>query len=151
MSIRKMRERTRKSNTDREPHSAYENHIRNACRIYPSVDPDLVKAVITVESNGNHNAVSSKGAKGLMQIMPETARTLGATPDADLFDPATNIFLGTKYLDLLFTKFDDIRKVLIAYNAGPAALKWSNLPDETRKYVPKVLLEMETLRKERGN
>lgn len=121
--------------------------------------PDLVKAVIAVESSGKRGQVSPKGARGLMQIMPETAKELGI----DSTDPEQNIEGGSRYLKTLINRFNDIELALAAYNWGQGnianALKklrgegreesWENikrynprLPGETRNYVGKVLSKM---------
>lgn len=102
------------------------------------VDPLLVRSVMQVESNFNPNAVSPKGAMGLMQLMPATARQLGVT---NAFDVRQNIEGGVKYLRYLKSKFSDERLVLAAYNAGEAAVKkhgWIPPYPETIEYVYKV-------------
>jgi len=102
------------------------------------VDPLLVRSVMQVESNFNPNAVSPKGAMGLMQLMPATARQLGVT---NAFDVRQNIEGGVKFLRYLKTKFNDDRLVLAAYNAGEAAVKkhgWIPPYPETIDYVYKV-------------
>jgi Transglycosylase SLT domain len=102
------------------------------------VDPLLVDSVIRVESNYDPNAVSPKGAQGLMQLMPPTARMLGVN---DSFDPAENIEAGVKYLKYLQDLYKDDRLALAAYNAGPAAVdRYKQVPPypETQKYVEKV-------------
>ena len=102
------------------------------------VDPLLVQSVIQVESNYNHYAVSSKGAEGLMQLMPQTARSLGV---ANSFDPAQNIEAGVKYLKYLQGVYGDDRLALAAYNAGPKAVdkyKWVPPYAETQDYVEQV-------------
>jgi hypothetical protein len=103
-----------------------------------NVDPLLVDSVIRVESNYNPNAISPKGAEGLMQLMPPTARMLGVT---DSFDPAENIEAGVKYLKYLQDLYKDDRLALAAYNAGPAAVdRFKQVPPypETQKYVESV-------------
>jgi len=102
------------------------------------VDPLLVDSVIRVESNYNPNAVSPKGAEGLMQLMPPTARMLGVN---NSFDPAENIEAGVKYLKYLQTLYKDDRLALAAYNAGPGAVdRFKQVPPypETQKYVESV-------------
>ena len=102
------------------------------------VDPLLVDSVIRVESNYNPNAVSPKGAEGLMQLMPPTARMLGVS---DSFDPAQNIEAGVKYLKYLQNLYKDDRLALAAYNAGPGAVdRFKKIPPypETQKYVESV-------------
>ncbi len=102
------------------------------------VDPLLVHSVIDVESGYNPNAISPKGAQGLMQLMPATAKMLGVR---DSFDPGENIEAGVKYLKYLQDLYKDDRLALAAYNAGPAAVeKYRNIPPyrETQDYVNKV-------------
>ncbi|MGZ8983689.1 MAG: lytic transglycosylase domain-containing protein [Methylotenera sp.] len=101
----------------------------------------LLHAVITAESNYNTRAVSRKGAIGLMQLMPATAKRYGVT---DMFDPAQNVRGGTRYLkDLLKMFNNDQRLTLAAYNAGENAVaRFGNkIPPyrETREYVNKVM------------
>ncbi len=105
-----------------------------------TVSPALVVAVIGVESAGDPHAVSRAGARGLMQLMPATARRFGV---GDSFDPAQNIGGGVAYLDWLLQRFNgDALSVLAAYNAGENAdgvAAGLPAPVETRDYVPKVL------------
>ena len=106
-----------------------------------SVDSDLLKAVITAESGYDPHAVSSKGAVGLMQLMPATARRYGVR---NLYDPAQNIRGGAKYLRDLMRKYNnDLSLTLAAYNAGEqAVVRYGNrIPPfrETRLYVPRVI------------
>jgi soluble lytic murein transglycosylase-like protein len=105
------------------------------------LDQALLQAVIAVESGYNPRAVSRKGAVGLMQLMPHTAKRYGAT---DLYDPAENVRAGAGYLRDLLRKFnDDLSLTLAAYNAGEdAVVRYGNrIPPyrETRSYVPKVM------------
>jgi len=104
------------------------------------LDPRLVAAVIWVESSGDPRAVSSKGAKGLMQLMPQTAETLGVQ---DAFNPEQNIDGGVRYLKgLLDQHGDDVSLALASYNAGPGAVaRHGGIPPypETKKYVKRVL------------
>jgi Transglycosylase SLT domain len=116
----------------------FDHHIEAATRLH-QLSPDLVKAVIAAESEFDQWAVSSKGAQGLMQLMPATARQLGV---ADPFDARQNIFAGTQYLRILLDTFGgDVALALAAYNAGPNAVRrYGGIPPyrETRSYVEKV-------------
>jgi len=99
----------------------------------------LILAVIKVESGFDSQAVSRKGAMGLMQLMPGTASDLGVT---NPFDPEQNIFGGAKYLSDCVKTFKDLRLALAAYNAGPgkvAKLKRVPMIEETRKYVKDII------------
>jgi soluble lytic murein transglycosylase-like protein len=103
------------------------------------VDVNLVKAMIHTESNNNPRAVSNKGALGLMQLMPFTARDLGVT---NAFDPVQNVDGGVRYLKSLLTQFGgDLSRSLAAYNAGPGAVtRYGGIPPyrETQDYVKKI-------------
>ena len=103
------------------------------------VDPALVKAVISTESGWNPNAVSRKGAEGLMQLIPETAERFGV---GNALDPAQNVEGGTTYLKWLLDRYNgDLRKTLAAYNAGEGAVdSYGGVPRyrETQQYVQKV-------------
>jgi soluble lytic murein transglycosylase-like protein len=102
------------------------------------VDPLLIHSMIKVESNYNVHAVSNKGAEGLMQLTPSTARMLGVS---NSFDPQQNIEAGVKYLKYLKDLYKDDRLALAAYNAGPGAVdkyKWIPPYAETENYVYQV-------------
>lgn len=102
------------------------------------LDLNLVLAVIKAESDFNPYAVSSKGARGLMQLMPGTAQEMGVK---NVFDPAENIAAGTQYLALMLKEFGTETLAIAAYNAGPAAVKKHHgVPPypETRDYVKRV-------------
>ncbi len=103
------------------------------------IDPLLVRAVIKVESNFNPKAVSRKGARGLMQIMPDTAREFRLD---DPFSPKQNIAAGTKYLKQQLDSFGDIKLGLAAYNAGPGRVTPQGMIayiPETQAYVARVM------------
>ncbi len=116
----------------------YDVHVEAAAALH-QVSADLVRAVIAVESEFDQWAVSSKGARGLMQLMPATARRFGVR---DAFDARANIFAGTQYLRILLDMFaGDVALALAAYNAGEnAVLRYGGIPPyrETRGYVAKV-------------
>ncbi len=116
----------------------FDGHVEEACRLH-QVSPDLVRAVIAVESEFDQWAVSSKGARGLMQLMPATARRFGVS---DSFDARANIMAGTRYLRLLLDQFaGDVELALAAYNAGENAVaRYGGVPPfkETRGYVAKI-------------
>jgi soluble lytic murein transglycosylase-like protein len=102
------------------------------------VSAELINSVISVESNYNPYAISPKGAQGLMQLMPSTARRFGVK---DSFDPRQNIEGGVKYLKFLQDTFKDDRLAIAAYNAGEGAVtKYGAVPPyaETQKYVERV-------------
>lgn len=118
----------------------YASLIRDVAR-EEKVDPALLHAVVTVESGYNARAVSPKGAVGLMQLMPETARRYAVR---DIWDPVQNLRGGARYLrDLLMMFNDNLSLALAAYNAGEKAVIRAGLRvppfAETRSYVPRVL------------
>jgi soluble lytic murein transglycosylase len=105
-----------------------------------NLSPALVRAIIKAESNGQRKAVSRKGAKGVMQLMPFTSKRLNVS---DPFDPIENIEGGVKYIKELLATFEgDLTNTIAAYNAGPAAVKkYGGIPpyQETRQYVRRVM------------
>ena len=119
----------------------YGKFIRTAADRY-SLDPELIRAVIRVESNFNPFAVSEKGAMGLMQLMPGTAEEMHVR---EPFEASDNIMGGSRYLRKMLNLFEgDLRLSLAAYNAGPnRVLEKGRVPKipETEKYVEKVLHE----------
>ncbi|MCX7635931.1 MAG: transglycosylase SLT domain-containing protein [Syntrophales bacterium] len=124
----------------------YDAIINKAAEKY-NMDPALIKAVIKAESNFNHRAVSPKGARGLMQLMPQTAHALQVE---DTFHPENNIEGGTRYLRYLMRLFrGDLSLALAAYNAGEnAVIKYNGIPPypETRTYVSRVLSYLRSFR-----
>jgi soluble lytic murein transglycosylase-like protein len=125
--------------SDPERLRRYDAHIREAAQLYV-LPEELIRAVMHVESNFNPHAVSRKGAMGLMQLMPTTARAMGVV---DAFDPRQNVLGGVRLLRILANNFDgDQVLTLAAYNAGEAAVrKYRGVPPyaETQRYVQRVL------------
>jgi soluble lytic murein transglycosylase-like protein len=120
--------------------SQYDSIIEKAAQS-AAVEPNLLRAVIVVESGFNSRAVSKRGAVGLMQLMPATASRFGVS---NPFDPKENIHAGARYLKFLMDRFgQNVRLALAAYNAGEEAVDRSGgqIPPftETMAYVPKVL------------
>ncbi len=117
----------------------WKNIIDKAAAKY-DLDSSLISAVIAQESAGNPNAVSSAGAKGLMQLIDSTAKDMGVN---QVFNPYQNIYGGSRYLRMMLDRFDgNERLALAAYNAGPSAVeRYNDIPPykETQKYVPRVL------------
>jgi soluble lytic murein transglycosylase-like protein len=115
-----------------------DNAIQQAAARH-NVDPNLVRAVVKVESNFNPNAVSRKGAMGLMQLMPSTARQLNVT---NPFDPEQNVDAGVRHLKQLLESYGgDVTLTLAAYNAGAGAVaRSSGVPRyaETQNYVRRI-------------
>lgn len=128
--------------------SPFHNQIIKASQTY-NVEAALIKAVIMAESSYNPRAVSHRGAQGLMQLMPTTAKWLGVV---DSFDPELNIDGGVRYLRRLLDRFDgDVRLALAAYNAGSRYVrKYGGVPPfkATRKYIKNVLKYRQTYLKE---
>lgn len=128
----------------KENHSKeFDDYVMKASQKY-GVDASLIHAVIKAESSYDTNALSPKGAGGLMQLMPQTATQYGVT---DRFSPEENIDGGTKYLSFLLNKYEgDIGLAVAAYNAGEGAVdKYGDIPpySETKAYVQKISLFLE--------
>jgi soluble lytic murein transglycosylase-like protein len=115
------------------------------------LEPALLRAIVKVESNFDHKAVSRVGARGLMQIMPPTAAELGKPRALDHRFPRSNVLAGAKYIRSLINQFKgDLKLAIAAYNAGPGAVsKYGGIPPyrETQAYVHKVMAELERERK----
>ena len=126
--------------------TAYRDHVRRAAEIY-NLPEELLHAVMAVESGFNPVAVSNKGAAGLMQLMPGTAKDMYVS---DVWNPSQNIDGGARYLRILANQYQgDLTKTLAAYNAGPEAVRRAGgLPSiqETQEYVRKVLAIYEKLK-----
>ncbi len=122
----------------RKKHRLYHPIVLKAADRH-EVDPALVQAIIMAESGYNPKAISKRGAKGLMQLMPETAKALGVK---DIFDPEHNINGGVRYFKRLVDKFDgNVTLALAAYNAGTRQVKkYQGVPPfkATRFYIKKV-------------
>jgi hypothetical protein len=118
------------------------NQVVNSASANYHLDPDLVNSVIHAESGFNAHAVSPKGARGLMQLMPSTADQLGVK---DSFDPEANVGGGSRYLRELLERYNfDLVKALAAYNAGPERVEqYKGVPPfhETRAYVARIIHE----------
>ncbi len=121
------------------------NQVVNSASAEYHLDPDLVNSVIHAESGFNSRAVSPKGARGLMQLMPSTADQLGVH---DAFDPEANVTGGSRYLRELLERYNfDLVKALAAYNAGPERVEqYQGVPPfrETRAYVARIVHEYNT-------
>jgi hypothetical protein len=118
--------------------------IDNASKIY-EVDPELIRSIIKVESDFDANATSSKGAMGLMQLMPETAKELGVK---DCYNPVENVMAGTRYLKSLLDRYEgNVELTLAAYNWGMGNVERhpEKLPKETREYIAKVKTYSQTI------
>jgi len=121
--------------------SRYDDHIRQAAVLY-QIPEALIRAVIRVESDFDPRAVSPANARGLMQLIPQTAERMLVT---DIFDPRQNVFGGVRYLRVLANLFNgDLELTIAAYNAGEnAVIKHGGIPPypETVEYVKRVLSE----------
>ncbi len=137
--------RTRRMVTVGIPAPRYRDEIASASA-RTGLAPELITAVIAAESNFNPDAVSSKGAQGLMQLMPATAASLGVR---NVWDPRQNILAGSDFLARLYAKYNDLSLALAAYNAGEGSVaRHGGVPPfrETRTYVQRVLSYYERYR-----
>jgi soluble lytic murein transglycosylase-like protein len=126
------------SYTNLSDYRRYDDLFERASHAY-GLSPALIKAVVRTESNFKADAVSRKGARGLMQLMPKTAAQLGVR---DAFRPSENVLAGTRYLRSMLDRYGDVRYALAAYNAGPTAVdRYGGIPPypETRQYVKRVM------------
>jgi soluble lytic murein transglycosylase-like protein len=122
----------------RTPRAEIDRLVKVSAADY-GVDPALIEAIIASESAFDSQATSSAGARGLMQLMPQTAAALGVT---DSYDAAQNVAAGTRYLRSLLDRFGNVELAVAAYNAGPDAVRrFGGIPpyEETRSYVRNVL------------
>lgn len=118
--------------------------VIDECARKYNIDNELIRAMIQVESGWNTDAISNKGAQGLMQLMPRTSAMLGVN---DPFDPVQNIEGGVRYISDLTDKYrGDIEKALAAYNAGPARVDSGNIPEVSRRYVKNIMAIYRRLR-----
>ncbi len=131
--------RAAKVSPKKEMPAEYEEHVLEAERLY-GLPAEIIRAVMAVESNYNHRAVSRAGAQGLMQLMPDTCELLRVT---DPFDPRQSILGGTRYLKMLLDSLgQDLELALAAYNAGlKRVTSKMAVPSiaETKSYVRRVL------------
>jgi soluble lytic murein transglycosylase-like protein len=132
-------DQTAPSVSGRKAEHLYHNFINQTASQY-QIDPALIKAIIMAESGYNAKAVSKRGAKGLMQLMPETAEALGVE---DIFNPRQNITGGIQYFKHLVNRYKgDVKLALAAYNAGSRYVRnYNGVPPfkATRYYIKKVL------------
>lgn len=130
--------RTSRSSTGPVSRSTIDRYIAESAAA-SGIDPSLLAAVISFESGFNPHATSAAGARGLMQLMPQTAASLGVT---NAYDPEQNVRGGARYLRALLDRFGSLELAVAAYNAGPAAVeRYGGVPPylETRTYVRNVL------------
>lgn len=127
--------------------------IYDLSKIYKNLEIELICATITQESGWQPDAISKKGAIGLMQILPSTGAWLAKLEGIDsfamidLFDPVINVKLGCRYLSMLIDRYEDVSLALAHYNGGSSQARYyasgdSLISEETRRYVPAVLAQM---------
>jgi soluble lytic murein transglycosylase-like protein len=140
------RRRSKRKKRSKARYHQFDQHIRQAAVLY-HIPEALVRAMIRVESDYTPTAVSRVGAKGLMQLMPATAKGMGVV---DAFDARQNIFGGTRYLRLLANRFaGDLVLTIAGYHAGPGAIrKYKGVPPyrTTQSYVRMVLKQYQKYR-----
>ncbi|MEN6474812.1 MAG: lytic transglycosylase domain-containing protein [Syntrophaceae bacterium] len=130
-------EQSRPQSDNKTARADFSSSIDRASRTY-GVDKDLIRSVIKAESDFDPQATSSKGAMGLMQLMPDTARDLGVS---NAYDPEENIMAGTRYLKSLLDRYEgDVPRALAAYNWGMGNVERypDRLPQETREYIARI-------------
>ena len=142
--VEKIKNKSRSKNiSGKTSYSELKSFIDECAEKY-NIDNELIRAMIQVESGWNTEAVSNKGAQGLMQLMPRTAAMLGVD---DPFDAEQNIEGGVRYISDLTDKYrGDIEKALAAYNAGPARVDSGNIPDVSKRYVKNIMAIYRKLR-----
>lgn len=134
--VNKARRVSRSSVSGRTSYVELKDVIDECAEKY-NIDSELIRAMIQVESGWSTDAVSNKGAQGLMQLMPRTSAMLGVE---DPFDPVQNIEGGVRYISDLTDKYrGDIEKALAAYNAGPSRVDSGNIPEVSKRYVKNIM------------
>ncbi len=138
LSVSTITSKATADSTNEKKDPFFRSIIKEASELY-DVEPELIQAIIMAESSYNPKAVSIKGARGLMQLMPSTARALGVE---DIFNPKHNIHGGVRYFKQLLDRFDgDTEMALAAYNAGSRkVLEYNGIPPfrATQQYIKKV-------------
>ena len=134
-----------KKSIDRQLARTIAQHVRRYSTLYAE-DPDLVLAIMAVESDFDPNIVSHMGAVGLMQVMPQWAKILGVTEP--LSDPETSIRHGLQILGFYKAMYKDLETALTAYNRGPGAVDWALMKGQSphNRYAPRVLKTYEELK-----